>query len=315
MDTQTLDKYQRLFAKLHRNIQRGLGAPHKPILLLSVLDEIERGHITENQIELSVDLVAAFRENWVMLRASEGNWQERVWLPFRHLRQEGFWQLVKAEQALSSGELGQPNSVPDMRRRADYAQLSPDLWLLLQDPIARTLLRQHLLQTYFDLASEQMPLPLSPNPLDAQLQRLIAESQRAPRRKETKLTENGTAYYVRHNLFPQIIRALYVDTCAVCGVHARIAAKSVIEAAHIKPFADFHDDHPSNGLALCRDHHWGFDEGAFTITDEYTVLVSPQLKASPEFLTPGRPIQLPSSENCYPALDSLAHHREHRFRR
>lgn len=34
--------------------------PHSPILLLSILDEIGRGRITDNKIVLNVELVSAF---------------------------------------------------------------------------------------------------------------------------------------------------------------------------------------------------------------------------------------------------------------
>ena len=310
MDAQTLDKYLRLFGDLHRNM--GL-APHKPILLLSILDEIDRGHITENEITLSVELVAAFRENWHVLPLPSGSWLERIWNPFRYLLQDGFWELVKNGTALTGKELGQPNSVNDMRKRADYASFAPDLWDLVQDKTARLLLRQHLLHIYFSITPLEVQPYVPTDPLEAQLQKLIREAQSKPRMKRTKDTANDTEYYVRHALFPQIVRAVYDDTCAVCGLFARTQKTSIVEAAHIKRFADFHDDHPSNGLALCKGHHWGFDAGGFTIDDNYAVMVSPHLQFAPGYITSGVSIHLPSSKNCYPALDSLAYHRDNRF--
>ena len=46
MDPETLSKYLNSFGNLHRNL--GV-APHKPVLLLSILDEIDQGHIRENE--------------------------------------------------------------------------------------------------------------------------------------------------------------------------------------------------------------------------------------------------------------------------
>ncbi|HZY42597.1 MAG TPA: HNH endonuclease [Anaerolineae bacterium] len=34
-------------------------------------------------------------------------------------------------------------------------------------------------------------------------------------------------------------------------------------------------DDPRNGLTLCRAHHRAFDAGLFTLTPDYTVLLSP----------------------------------------
>lgn len=310
MDVQTLGKYLNLFGDLHRNLGR---APHKPILLLSILDEIDRGHITENEIVLSVELVAAFRENWQVLPMPSGIWTERIWLPFRHLLQDGFWELVKDGISLTGKEVGPPNSVNDMRKRADYASFTPDLWELLQDRTARMSLRQHLLQVYFGITPLQVQPYVPADPLEAQLKKLISEAQSKPRPQKTKETANGTEYYVRHALFPQIIRAVYDDTCAVCGLFARTQKTSIVEAAHIRRFADFHDDHPSNGLALCKGHHWGFDAGVFTLADNYTVIISPHLVSAPDYVIPGNSIRLPSSLTCYPDPASLAYHREKTF--
>ena len=310
MDAQTLGKYLNLFGNLHRNM--GL-APHKPVLLLSILDEIDRGHITENEITLSVELVAAFRENWQVLPMPPGSWLERIWNPFRYLLQDGFWELVKGGTFLTGKEVGQSNSVNDMRKRADYASFTPDLWELLQDKTARLALRQHLLQVYFGITPLEVQPYVPADPLEAQLQKLIKEAQSKPRPKKIKETANDTEYYVRHALFPQIIRAVYDDTCAVCGLFARIPKTSIVEAAHIKRFADFHDDHPSNGLALCKGHHWGFDAGSFTLADDYTVIVSTHLASAPGYIISGSPIRLPSSSTCYPDPVSLAYHREKTF--
>ncbi len=285
-------------------------APHKPVLLLSILEEIDRGHITDNKIYLTVELVAAFRENWAALPLPAGNWLERIWNPYRYLLQDGFWELIRNGTSLTGREVGQPNSVNDMRKRADYAQFSPDLWETLQDKIARQVLRQHLLQVYFGIAQGQVQPRIASDPVKAQLERLIDESQSQQRKKRVKETADDTAYYVRHALFPQLIRAVYDDTCTACGQFARIEKSSIINAAHIKPFATFHDDHPSNGLALCKDHHWGFDNGGFGITDDYTIIVSSRFQYTPGFINPNAPIRLPSSKNCYPDLAALAEHRK-----
>ena len=310
MDAQALSKYLHLFGSLSRNREL---APHKPVLLISVLDEIDRGHISENRVYLSVELVAAFRENWCLLPLPSGNWLERVWVPFRYLLTNGFWELINDGETLSGKEAGDPHSVGDLLRRVHYARFASDLWVLLQDRTARMALRQHLLQVYFGITPGQVQPVVPQNPMAAQLQRLIAESQSQARPKRVREKADDTAYFLRHALFPQVIRAVYEDQCAVCGLFARAGKSSVVESAHIKPFADFHDDHPSNGIALCKNHHWGFDAGGFSISDDYTVIVSPHLRHSPGHVFPGAAIHLPTSQNCYPSPSSLAYHREHTF--
>ncbi len=310
MDPETLNKYLDQFSNLHQNMSL---APHKPMLLLSILGEIDRKHITKNEIYLTDELVATFLENWDILPKPPGNWRRKIWIPFRYLMGNKFWKLVKNGVELSAKEVEEPNSVNDMRRRADYAVFAPDLWELLQDSTARTILKQHLLQVYFGISPEQAQPTIPADPLQAQLEKLIKEAQSEPRPKKVKEAADDAKYYIRHTLFPQIIRAVYDDSCSVCGLFARTAKRSIIESAHIKPFANFHDDHPSNGIALCKDHHWGFDAGGFSIADDYTVIVSPLLQHLPGYITPNAPIRLPSSKNCYPDLAALADHRKRTF--
>src|SRR5690242_6418294 len=102
MTLELLSKYMSLFSRLHRNHNPKLGvAPHKAILLLAVLDEIERGHIEKNSIALTPDLVAAFRAYWSVL-VPAGTWQERIANPFRFLVQDGFWELMKHDAPVST---------------------------------------------------------------------------------------------------------------------------------------------------------------------------------------------------------------------
>lgn len=44
-----------------------------------------------------------------------------------------------------------------------------------------------------------------------------------------------------------------------------------LEAAHIWPRSHKGLYLPSNGIALCRDMHWAFDKGMFTVDDNLTV--------------------------------------------
>ncbi|MFH1706348.1 MAG: HNH endonuclease [Planctomycetota bacterium] len=78
----------------------------------------------------------------------------------------------------------------------------------------------------------------------------------------------------RDYAFARIVKANYKHTCAICGVSVLIEDISVVDAAHILPFHQFHNDDPRNGLALCKTHHWLFDRGGLTITPAYRVLIS-----------------------------------------
>ncbi len=158
MDTVTPGKYIGVFSHLHRNQNPRMGAaPHKPILLLAILDEIERGHIRDNQIMLTPELAAAFRAYWQTLVPPE-TWLERMANPFRFLVQDGFWELIKNGVPVSTQALGHNPTIKQMTTDVDAAQLAEDLWRLLQDRTALHALRTHLLHYYSTGASRRCSL-------------------------------------------------------------------------------------------------------------------------------------------------------------
>jgi hypothetical protein len=68
--------------------------------------------------------------------------------------------------------------------------------------------------------------------------------------------------------FRQVVRQQANWTCFVCGVRLPPTAfnqTAGVEAAHILPWAEYDLDHPSNGLCLCKQHHWAFDEALLVI--------------------------------------------------
>lgn len=312
MTADTLKKYLSAFGSLHRNKNPRLGAaPHKPILLLAVLDELAAGHIAQNLVPLDSALVIAFHQNW-LARVPPETWEEKIALPFRYLVYDGFWELTQDGRRVDEQQFSSP-SIRQLQT-LDGARLAPDLWDLLQTPMAAQALRVHLLQTYFPPDSQRWQ-PTAPRPaLDYEAERLAAQAQSRFRTRRVQEPKDDVGYYVRHTLFPRVVKSFYDDTCAVCRLKAGALGGTLVEAAHIMPFAEFHNDHPRNGLALCKNHHCGFDAGWFTATDDYRLIASPYLRQEgQEYLRPGAPLYLPTRPEYAPALEALAWHRAHTF--
>lgn len=71
--------------------------------------------------------------------------------------------------------------------------------------------------------------------------------------------------------FRQNVREAYHSTCIICGVHLPSTTMNAIpgvDAAHILPWAEYDLDVVSNGVCLCRLHHWAFDEGLIIVREE-----------------------------------------------
>ncbi len=310
----TLEEYLHRFARLNRAPNARLGrAPHKPVLLLTLLDAVDQGIISENFVPISPELAALFRQHWQAL-VPPGTWHEKMNLPFRHLLHDGFWELVKDGQPQTAAMVGEPSSLLQLALRVDGGKFSADLWMLLQNPAARAALRSQLLQTYFADA-ELSPAAEPADILAREAARLLTEAKAKFRIRPPREEEDAGAF-VRHALFPSVVKNLYGQACAVCRADTSTdTGKMLLDAAHILPFAEHHNDDPRNGIALCKNHHWGFDAGAFAVADDYSILISKRVAETVPLVTAGVRLTLPAKAEYGPALEALRWHREKKFLR
>jgi len=106
----------------------------------------------------------------------------------------------------------------------------------------------------------------------------------------------------------------YGRACAVTTEHSL----PVLEAAHIKPFADDGPHDVSNGLLLRSDLHRLFDRGYVTVTPEGRFEVSRRLKEDFDngrtyYALHGKVIHLPRRLEERPLAELLSWHNEHAF--
>jgi len=241
---------------------------------------------------------------------TDNYWKEGIALPYRHLIGDGFWEIVKRGDVVDSAFLPASPSLGILESLFDGARLTADLWELLQDPAARSALRTVLLLKY----SPQHHNALLPHdltdPLDDEAERLILAAEapfRVTRPKEEVNAANPDGAYVRNAAFRRVVKNLYDARCAVCGIDVRSGSNSsgLIEAAHVVPFSVSHNDDPRNGMALCRNHHLGFDKGWFTVSDSYKLIVSPRLKQKLMYVQTGNSLRLPDNPKYAPAPEAL----------
>lgn len=311
MNPDVLAKYLKAFSDLSRKVSKEYGqAPHKPILLLSVLDEIQRGAYPDGLIIITPELVATFRSYFDAL-VLPGHWLPRMENPFRYLYQDGFWNFI-ANGVVVAPE-NRTYTLNQLSNDFDGVRLAPDLALLVQNSVAINALRKQLLAVCFHKTENDVQKVPVAQILDYEVEKLKAEAQSKFRVKKVK--ESGDdGYFVRHALFPRVIKNLYNDQCCVCGLAARTEKGSgIVDGAHILPFAEFHSDHPRNGLALCKNHHWGFDSGWFSITETYKVKVSPHLQNAVGYITAETKILLPQNALYHPEPAALQWHQDNKL--
>lgn len=151
-----LSYYAKKFQRLRVDRVHGV-APHKPILLLSVIEQIKREIITENKIYLSSELIQAFLKYWSYLGSFNHN--PDISRPFFHMRSGKFWHLWANPgyvKLLSSKE--KLKTLSEVKKAVKYAYLDEDLFDFLQSPISRSsliaVLVAHWFPGKFDLVEE-----------------------------------------------------------------------------------------------------------------------------------------------------------------
>ena len=110
--------------------------------------------------------------------------------------------------------------------------------------------------------------------------------------------------------FRDFIMVGYDNLCAITGTVIKYESYMNLEAAHIKPKSHGGLFLPNNGMALCRDLHWAFDKGFFTLDDDLKVVVHPKIES--EYLNSfnGKQIRIPNNQFFVPDLDNVRYHRE-----
>jgi putative restriction endonuclease len=300
-------------------------APHKPILLLTVIQAYEAKLLTTNQIPISPELTGLFKTNWNLFVTTAHH--PGFALPFFHLKNEKgtWWQLVANPGCEIWVQNGKLTSFSNLNAAVAYAQIDPNLANLLINETTRNVLRRTLLDTYFP-GQTIVNIPDPNTHLDDLRRQMLEESPAEYRAKlkglKTQLDPETyqIEVYARDTLFRREIVRLYDDTCCITGVRVSAPyAFSMVDACHIVPFYKTFNNHPTNGIALCPNLHRAFDKGAISIDNEYRVTVSPtfvenetsqySLKALSK-----KQIKLPKDERFIPDLEAFARHRKHTFK-
>lgn len=281
-------------------------APHKPVLLLAVIHEIDEGRICDNRIYINPHLIASFKEIWSRLVSVEENWNCKMFLPFYHLSNDkpNFWFLnLEFGATMGLTKSNSPKSITALEDGVRYAYFADWLWDLLQNFVRREKLRNQLLDYYFPnkrfLTDE---INRSSTTYLKQLQLDFEQNIAADRSPKTyRVVERE----LRCAIFKSRIPRIYNYTCAISRQRIISDDVQMIDACHIKPWSQTKDDGIQNGIALTPTLHRAFDRGIIRINADYTVSVSNNISEnenSPFSLQQfaGKRILLPERKEWWP---------------
>ncbi len=314
---QTLEIYCNYFKKLRRAAQFG-GAPHKPILLLAVIDSVQAGEINSSQVYITEDLIIRFKELWgfYVLTQHKSNFA----LPFYHLNSEPFWKIVFKDNFNSIITSSKSvSSLGALVKSVLYAEIDKKLFELMFNQSAAKILKDYLIKLYFpDHTTEILNYELKENIVN----QILNESKEEYSARLLNITERNNneqleeEIFVRGNLFKKQIPKLYNFTCAISRMSVmHNFSFQMVDACHIVPFYISKDDTVGNGICLSPNLHRAFDRGLITVSESFIVRVSPAVTESndsPYSLKQfeGAQILLPSEERYYPLIQNFKWHRK-----
>ena len=277
----------RRFERLRQWGSGGERAPHKPLLVLYAIGKLLRG---EDRLISYADDV---EENLGNLLREFGPRRDRhnPHFPFWRLQNDGIWEVSDADQ-ISLTSSGDPH-ITDLRNynasggfnEIIFEQLQNDSELTFE--IVHSLLNAHFPTSLHEDILQAIDIELPLQAFD---------------------TRTRTS-----NFRINVLRA-YEYKCAICGFDVKLGDASIaLDACHIQWQTAGGPDEAVNGLALCVMHHKLFDRGAFTLSQQWHILVSDEAHGSvglQEWLKDfhGQTINFPQRRSYYPEMDYIGWH-------
>jgi putative restriction endonuclease len=316
----TLAKYLHKFDKLRIDRSHGI-APHKPILLLSILQTYQNNLYNTSKIYITPELVAFFKTNWNLLVTSNHN--PGFALPFYHLTSDKFWKLIPKpgfENILQFKTA--MRSFSNLNASVSYALIDDELFKLMQDNKSNNILKQFLLDKFFPDTKENFNNSSNAeNKLVKDLEgKILRENSSEYRSEIKKLMEqqNEEEIFLRGCVFKREIPRIYNNTCCISGMRIDATVSvTMIDACHIIPFSVSYDDTITNGIALCPNLHRAFDRGLISIDSNFRVIVSKSFKEDETNYSikvfEGKKIKLPRQKEFFPTHGNFEWHQKNIF--
>lgn len=296
-------------------------APHKPVLLLAVVDGFEKGYLWGNEVPISEELLTSFHDYWKLLVDTEND--ANFSLPFFHLGSEksGFWRLKPwGEKEIPVTKSNSIKSFRALCETVECAVLSNELAQALQNPASRNEIKAALLERYFPdkafrfaktpvLYSEEVKKDILYDPAENYARKVIRKFE------QLNQVEREEEMILRSHIFRKAVLEIYLGRCAISGMKLDFGKNvTMVDACHIIPFADAQGDTITNGITLSPTLHRAFDRGLVSVSNDYRVLVHPRLTDHfPEVgirQFNGQELKLPEDSRFYPSPEKLALHRQ-----
>ncbi len=236
---------------------RGTHAPHKPLLILYALAQLQR---TGSSRVRFVDAEGSLKQ--LLVEYGPPGTRPTPQYPFVRLVNDGLWEVATDEDGTPSENVG------ELRSSGATGHFNPEFEAALTGApglgalVARFLLDREWEESLHSDICEAVGLDIEGLEVGAARTRAAALANERRRRDPA---------------FRQSVLVAYEFRCAMCGYDGWIDGESVgLDAAHVRWWAHEGPDTVDNGLCLCSLHHKLLDRGVIGVSVGHTVTVSRQ---------------------------------------
>ena len=267
-------------------------APHKPLLVLYALGQVQAGADRLIPFDRIEGPLAHLLEDFGPPRRSA-----HPELPFYHLQTDGVWEIE--ERVPLTRRRGSRNPLrTELRKWSIRGGFTSEIFEQLKArpeairELARAVLSAHFPDSLRQSIAGEVGIDL--------------ESQSRSSKRDTE--------------FRSGVVSIWGHRCAFCGFGVRLDNSDLgLEAAHIRWCQYGGPDTVDNGLACCSIHHQAFDRGAITVSEDRRILVSTRLHGDSGFeelflALHGTNLRTPGRRDASPRQEFLAWHRKQVFR-
>lgn len=296
----SVEAYALQFSNLNVGRRGDHASPHKPCMLLAMIDLADAGDMDVNRVRYEPALLDRYHQYFAIVR--EDSDRPNSYLPFFHLSREPFWHLQPIDSdAAYLEKMKTVGSHRDILENIDHAWLDTDLYRLLQRSVVRDRLREVLISRWFPAKETQLRATISQHAEENAAERSI-------RGDAPIATDDET---VRDTAFRRVVLEAYDYRCAASGMRLVIPGVAVLmDAAHLIPFSESRNDSPTNGMSLTPTYHRALDRRLIAPGPDLKWHVSPLLDSRVKDYEPllqlaGCPVLFHGAKRYRPSRDSL----------
>ena len=227
--------------------------PHKPCLLLTILEMAEAGLLENNRVTYNPWLIESFSRYFEIVKSA--NQYDRPYQPFVHISCDGIWTLNAQpgyeEEVRRKRRFGS-TSKEWVQKHVSHVSLDSEFAARIKVAEYRDGLRREIVDSFFPSHRVTLYALIRSRSKELEFERTIREARTIEETFQVPVRK-------RDATFRRTVLATYNFTCAATGWRAVIGNVQLLDAAHLIPLSESNDNRLINGIVLTPTFHRAMD--------------------------------------------------------